>query len=95
MKKPPNRPSANRSKSTRQVWCRASRLTSDNGAPITGYTVTSIPAGGVDSNAGATGLSHVVTGLANGTSYTFTVTATNAAGTSDPSAPSKPVTPNP
>ncbi|MEI7553587.1 MAG: fibronectin type III domain-containing protein, partial [Verrucomicrobiota bacterium] len=54
---------------------------SNGGAVITGYAVTSIPAGGTDSNAGTTGLSHIVTGLANGTSYTFTVTATNSGGT--------------
>ncbi len=54
---------------------------SNGGPAIAGYTVTSNPAGGVDSNAGATDLSHLITGLANGTAYTFTVTATNAAGT--------------
>jgi hypothetical protein len=48
------------------------------GLPITSYTVTS--SGGQT----ATGASSpiVVTGLTNGTSYTFTVTATNAVGTS-------------
>ena len=65
----------------------------DGGQPITGYTVTSNPAGGVDAGAGTTSTSHVVTGLANGTSYTFTVTATNSMGTGDPSAPSNAVTP--
>ncbi len=67
----------------------------DGGSPILGYTVTSDPAGGVDSNAGQLGLSHAITGLANGTEYTFTVTATNAAGTGSPSKPSNPVTPSP
>ena len=67
----------------------------DGGATITGYTVISDPPGGTDSNAGSTGLTHAITGLANGTEYTFTVTATNSAGTGDPSAPSNPVTPSP
>ena len=62
-------------------------------AAITGYTVTSLPAGGVDTNAGTTGLSHIVTGLTNGTSYTFTVTAINLVGSSIPSAASPSVTP--
>ncbi|MFZ4859128.1 MAG: fibronectin type III domain-containing protein [Desulfuromonadaceae bacterium] len=66
---------------------------SNGGAAITGYTVTSTPAGGVDSNAGTTGLSHVVTSLTNGTAYTFTATATNSVGTSGASAASNAVTP--
>ena len=60
---------------------------------ITGYTVTSSPAGGTDSNAGSTGLSHVITGLTNGTNYTFTVTATNSIGTGSPSSASAAVIP--
>jgi RHS repeat-associated protein len=67
--------------------------TSNGGATITGYTVTSSPAGGVDSNAGTTGVSHVITGLTNGTAYTFTVKATNSAGSSTASAASNSVTP--
>ena len=51
------------------------------GSPITGYTVMSNPAGGVDANGGSTATTHTVTGLTNGTAYTFTVTATNAVGT--------------
>ncbi|GFO54927.1 hypothetical protein GMSM_19340 [Geomonas sp. Red276] len=54
----------------------------DGGNPVTGYTVTTVPAGGIDQNAGSTSLTHVVTGLAGGTSYSFTVTAANAVGSS-------------
>jgi YVTN family beta-propeller protein len=67
---------------------------SNGGSAITGYTVTSNPAGGIDGNAGTTSTNHIVTGLANGTAYTFTVTATNAIGTSTPSASSNSVTPS-
>jgi RHS repeat-associated protein len=66
----------------------------NTGPDITGYTVTSSPAGGVDTNAGTTGLSHVVTGLTNGTAYTFTVKASNAAGTSVASAVSNSLIPS-
>ncbi len=65
------------------------------GSAITGYTVTSIPGGGVDSDAGSTSLTHVITGLVNGTAYTFTVTATNAEGTGPSSAASNGVVPLP
>ena len=63
---------------------------SNGGAPINGYTVTSSP-GGIT----RTGVSSpiTVTGLANGTTYSFTVTATNSAGTGPASAPSNSVTP--
>ncbi|MBU0830256.1 MAG: IPTL-CTERM sorting domain-containing protein [Gammaproteobacteria bacterium] len=65
----------------------------NNGSAITGYTVVSNPAGGIDSNAGTTGLNHSITGLTNGTAYTFTVSATNGAGTSTASPASNLVTP--
>jgi uncharacterized protein (TIGR02145 family) len=64
---------------------------SNGGSAITGYTVTSSP-GGLT----ATGTSSplVVTGLTNGTAYTFTVVATNAAGNSVASAAAAAVTPS-
>ncbi len=65
--------------------------TNNGGSAITGYAVTSIPAGGNDANAGSTSLNHSITGLTNGTSYTFTVKATNTAGTSVASAASNSV----
>ncbi len=69
---------------------------SDGGSPITSYTVTTF-SGGVASGSAvalAPATSVVVSGLTNGTTYTFTVHATNAAGSSPESVPSNPVTPN-
>jgi hypothetical protein len=67
----------------------------NGGSPITSYTVTPFVGGlaqpAVSVPAAAT--STVVSGLTNGTAYTFTVSATNAVGTSAASAPSNVVTP--
>jgi Fibronectin type III domain len=63
-----------------------------NGSPITGYTVTSHP-DDVTASAGRDDTSATITGLSNGTSYTFTVVATNGVGTGATSAPSGAVIP--
>jgi hypothetical protein len=66
---------------------------SNGGSPITGYTITSTPAaGGPVSVDGAT-TSATVTGLTNGTAYSFTVQATNVAGSGAESVASSQVTP--
>ena len=65
---------------------------SNGGSPITGYTVTSSP-GGITATGGANSTSINVTGLTNGTPYTFTVVATNAIGNSVASSASTAVTP--
>jgi hypothetical protein len=65
---------------------------------ITGYTVTATDTtaatNGGQIATGPTSPIHV-TGLTNGDRYTFTVTATNSAGTGPPSAPTKAVVPYP
>ena len=62
---------------------------SNGGLNITSYTVTS--SGGQTATGSSSPIT--VTGLTNGTSYTFTVRATNAAGSSLPSSASGSITP--
>ena len=62
--------------------------TSDGGSPIGGYVVRT---GGTSQV--AAGTSHVFTGLTNGTTYAFTVAATNAVGTGPTSTASNAVVP--
>jgi hypothetical protein len=62
----------------------------NGGATITGYTATSTP-GGITGTGSSSPI--VVTGLTNGTTYTFKVKATNSVGTGTESAASNSVTP--
>ena len=59
---------------------------------VTGYTITASP-GGKTASATGSARSATVTGLTDGTAYTFTMTATNSVGTSPPSAASNTVIP--
>ncbi|ANY67206.1 hypothetical protein BBD42_12575 [Paenibacillus sp. BIHB 4019] len=63
-----------------------------NEAPVDRFIVTSNP-GDISVTVGGDQLSAVITGLTNGTSYTFKAVAQNAAGISDPSAASQAVIP--
>ncbi len=72
---------------------------SDGGSPINGYLIRGYPAGSgtatVTTTADGAASSIIVPGLTNGTAYTFTVAAVNAAGTGAESARSSAVTPAP
>jgi uncharacterized protein (TIGR02145 family) len=63
----------------------------NGGSAITGYTVTSNP-GGLIGTGSASPIT--VTGLTNGTTYTFTVVARNSIGNSSPSISSNPIIPS-
>ena len=76
---------------SQQVEVSFTAPTIDGGSAITGYTVTSNP-GGLTASGSSSPLT--VTGLTNGTAYTFTVVATNSVGNSVASSASAPVTAN-
>lgn len=63
---------------------------SSGGTAITGYTATSTPGSFTGTGASSP---VIITGLTNGTAYTFTVHATNSVGNSIESAPSGSITP--
>ena len=87
---PPLTPGAATLDQAAYVSCTAPK--DDGGSAITSYTVTSSP-GGITATGSSCPI--LVTGLTDGTSYTFTVTATNAdGGTSQPSKPTAAITPH-
>ena len=65
----------------------------NGGSPIAYYTATSLPGGITKILEQAVSGTITITGLTNGTAYTFTVTATNAIGTGAASSASNSVTP--
>ncbi|MDQ6821844.1 MAG: DUF4082 domain-containing protein, partial [Actinomycetota bacterium] len=85
------------SPATNQALVGWSAPSSNGGSQITGYTITPYIGSSAQTAthvSGGSATSTTVTGLTNGTSYTFTVKATNSAGTSPESAPSLAITPN-
>ncbi|MFC4430592.1 Ig-like domain-containing protein [Citricoccus alkalitolerans] len=63
----------------------------DNGAPITGYTVTDTTTGATQA---CSATACTITGLANAVEHRFSVTATNEVGESEASGPSAPAVPD-
>lgn len=77
-----------------QVEVSWNKSRNDGGSPITAYVATASEGGGQFCTSTDPAISRcTVTGLTNGTQYTFTVVATNAIGSSPASAPSAPTTP--
>jgi hypothetical protein len=68
---------------------------SNGGSPITGYTVSASPqVSGVTKTCTTESTSCRVSGLVNGTNYTFSVVSRNAIGSSSPSAASQTIAPS-
>jgi Domain of unknown function (DUF4082)/Fibronectin type III domain/Bacterial Ig domain len=95
-KAPPSPPrGVSASPATKQVLVSWKAPTLEGGTPITGYTVTPYIGASAQSavNVGASATSAAVTGLKNGTSYTFKVAAVNAVGTGEQSLATNAATP--
>ena len=55
-----------------------------DGSPISAYTITPTTGGGAPIQVDGSATSHAIAGLVDNTNYSFTIQATNQAGTSDP-----------
>ena len=89
----PNAPqSVTATASNGQATITWSAPTTNGGSAITGYTVTGLPGG--TATVGGSTLTATITGLTNGTTYSFTVHAANSLGNSAESAFSNNVTPS-
>jgi hypothetical protein len=83
------------SPATAQALVSWTAPTEEGGTPITGYTVTPYIGSAAQpaTNVSASTTSTKITGLSNGSTYTFKVTANNAVGAGEASQPSSAVTP--
>ena len=94
---PPSSPSnVTASPATASAQVSWTAPTNDGGSPITGFTITPYVGSSAQTPIqvqSASATSATLSGLTNGTSYTFRVTANNSVGASQPSAPSVAVTP--
>lgn len=87
---PPSPTGASATAGDQQATVSCTAPVTNGGATITSYTATASPGG---AHASAPSCPITVTGLTDGTAYTFTVTVTNTLGTSPPSTASNAVTP--
>ena len=95
-KAPPSPPrGVSAAAATKQALVSWKAPTLEGGSPITGYTITPYIGATAQTpvSAGASATSATVSGLTNGTSYTFKVAAVNAVGTGEASPASSAMTP--